>query len=26
VVGSLVAELVEYSNSACPELRPKPKR
>lgn len=23
VVGALVAELVEYSNSACPELRPK---
>lgn len=26
VVGSLVAELVEYANSACPELRPLHKR
>jgi hypothetical protein len=24
VVGSLVAELVEYTNSACPELQPQP--
>lgn len=26
VVGSLVAELVEYTNSACPELRPRRKQ